>query len=130
VRGDEMISVNHKGNFNNTERFFRGALNRNYMGILDKYARKGVELLKNATPIDSGDTANAWDFQITQNKKGVSVIWTNSNDTEGIPVVILIQYGHSTRNGGYVEGRDFINPALRPIFDQIASDMWEEVRKL
>jgi len=125
-----MITIKQKGNFNNTEKFFKNVVSPDYIPILEKYARQGVEALTAATPVESGETANSWGYEISQSKKGTSVIWTNSHIVDGVPVVILLQYGHATGSGGYVQGRDFINPALKPIFDQIASNIWREVNRL
>lgn len=97
--------------------------------MLEKYAKDGVNALASATPVGSGATSRSWDYEITQTSKGVSISWHNSNLVNGIPLAILIQYGHGTRNGGYVQGRDFINPALQPIFDRMADDVWREVTK-
>jgi hypothetical protein len=86
--------------------------------------------LKNATPVDSGETANSWDYEIRHYPGGASIAWTNSHVVDGVPIAIILQYGHATRNGGYVQGRDYINPALRPIFEKMANDLWEEVTNI
>jgi hypothetical protein len=125
-----MISINHKGNFTKTEQFFRGVVTSDYVRVLEKYAREGVSTLASATPVDSGETANSWDYEIRHYPGGASITWTNSNVVDGVPVAILLQYGHGTRNGGYVQGRDYINPALKPIFEKIASELWGEVNNL
>lgn len=124
-----MITIKHNGNFKNTERFFKNVTSLNIKPILDKYGRKGVAALSSATPIDSGETANSWSYEIHTSKGSASIVWTNSHLSGGIPVAILIQYGHGTRNGGYVQGRDFINPTLKPIFDEMANNVWKEVTK-
>ena len=96
--------------------------------ILNKYGQAGVTALSNATPVESGKTANSWGYRIEQGRNQSKIICTNSSMTEnGMPIVILLQYGHGTRNGGYVQGRDFINKAIRPIFDEIAESAWKEV---
>lgn len=95
--------------------------------MLQKYGREGVRALSSATPIDSGKTANSWDYEIKQYQGGARISWTNSNVVDGVPIAIILQYGHGTRNGGYVQGRDYINPAIQPIFDKLAKDVWEEV---
>lgn len=125
-----MIKFKHKGNFKKTERLLTGALRVNVLAILHKYAKQGIIALSGATPKDTGITANSWDYFIKLSPKGYSISWTNSNTVNGIPIVILLQYGHGTGNGGYVEGRDFINPAIKPALDKIANDIFEEVRKL
>lgn len=124
-----MIKFSHKGNFDNTERFLKkgSTLSTNYARILEKYAIIGVNALSANTPIDSGKTAGSWDYKISITHDGAEIIWTNSNDADGTPIAILIQYGHATRNGGYVQGRDFINPVMQPIFDKISNDLWMEV---
>lgn len=125
-----MITFKHRGNFNNSEKFLSGVKKKNYRAILEKYAREGLLALRSATPKDTGETANSWDFEIITKRNGFSISWTNSNLVEGVPVVILLQYGHGTRGGTFVEGRDFINPAMRPIFDQISENLWKEVTSL
>lgn len=125
-----MISISHKGDFNKTDKFLRGVITSDYVRILEKYGREGVSALSSATPKDSGETASSWDYEIRHYTGGASITWTNSHVEDGIPIAILLQYGHATRNGGYVYGRDYINPAVRPIFDKIASEIWREVTKL
>jgi hypothetical protein len=125
-----MISFTHRGDFKNTERFLNGATNVNYRKILDAYGRKGVSALAAATPAESGMTANSWGYEIKISKSSLTIYWTNAHIVNGFSVVIGLQYGHGTRNGGYVAGRDFINPALQPIFDQIAQEAWQEVTRL
>ena len=94
---------------------------------IEKYAKQGLEALKNATPVDSGVTASSWYYRIEDNKGIISITYYNSNINDGVPIAIILQYGHATRNGGWVQGRDYINPAIQPIFDQIAADAWKEV---
>jgi hypothetical protein len=122
-----MITFKQTGSFAKTERMLNKALNGNPQRILEIYGREGVIALASATPKDTGETAYSWDYEIQTTPTGYNLIWTNSNVVSGVPVVILIQYGHGTGSGGYVEGRDFINPALRSIFDRIASKLYEEV---
>lgn len=123
------ISVKSKGNFNNTENFFKKNKNYDLAWKLNKYGLLGASLLAAATPMDSGKTAESWNYEIKKSQNGLKLIFTNSNENQGIPIAILIQYGHGTRNGGYVQGRDFINPVVRPLFDEIAKNVWEEVTK-
>jgi hypothetical protein len=125
-----MISINHSGNFNKTEKFFKSGLTSDYVRVLEKYAREGVIALASATPVKSGITANSWGYEINTHKGGATITWTNSNVKDGVPVVILLQYGHATRDGGYINGLDFINPAMRPIFEKIANDISREVANL
>lgn len=122
-----MVIVKQKGDFSKTEKFLNTISKKLYYRNLQKYAEQGVAALASATPIDSGTTANSWDYEIRQTKNSVSIYWTNSNVNKGVPIAVLIQYGHGTRNGGYVQGRDYINPAIRPIFDKIAENVWKEV---
>ena len=124
-----MIVIKQSGNFNNTEKFFKQALNPNYMSILEKYGRLGVAALAMATPTDSGLTSSSWDYNIVNSRGSVSINWTNSNIVDGVPIAVLIQYGHATRNGSYIQGRDYINPAIKSIFDNIADSAWREVTK-
>lgn len=125
-----MITFRHRGSFSNSERFLSQAKKRNYRAILEKYADQGTRALESATPKDTGLTANQWSHEIEITSRGFSIHWTNNNLVDGLPVVILLQYGHGTRSGSFVEGRDFINPAMRPIFDTIAENLWKEVTDL
>ena len=124
-----MIKVQVRGSFRNTEAFFGRMKQRRHLTGLSKYGPIGVAALQAATPVESGDTAKSWFYEIIERPGYYSIQWLNSNTEEPghIPVAVLIQYGHATRNGGMVLGRDYINPAMRPIFDQIAADMWKEV---
>lgn len=122
-----MVIVKQKGDFSKTEKFLNTINKKLYYRNLQKYAEQGVAALASATPIDSGTTANSWDYEIRKTKNSVSIYWTNSNVNKGVPIAVIIQYGHGTRNGGYVQGRDYINPAMRPIFDKIAENVWKEV---
>lgn len=122
------ISFHHKGNFDKTEKFLKKSLGRNWVDVLEKYAIEGVKALSSATPVDTGETAASWEYEIIQNEDGVSINWNNTHIENGYAnIAILLQYGHGTRNGGYVEGRDYINPALQPIFDEMAKAAWKEV---
>lgn len=125
-----MITFKHTGNFNKTDKFLKSASNLNYLSIFDKYAKAGVAALSAATPINSGETANSWGYQIKEIKNGIKIIWTNSHIVDGVPIAVILQYGHGTRNGGYVQGRDYINPAIQPIFDKIVNEAWGEVKAL
>jgi len=122
-----MVTVKHRGNFNNLERFFKNTRNADIRRILASYGEQGVRALAAATPTDTGKTASSWGYEIVANKGSFSLVWTNSNVNNGIPIAILIQYGHATGNGSYVQGLDYINPALRPIFEAIAEQTWREV---
>jgi len=123
-----MIQIKQKGNFNKLEQFFKNVSSLDY-GALEKYGKMGVEALASATPIESGETAQSWFYEIVKNHGGVRINWKNSHVVDGVPIAIILQYGHGTRNGGYVQGRDFINPAISPIFDKMTNDLWKEVIK-
>jgi len=123
-----VISVTSPGSFEKTTKFMHNILSGRIFRVLDRGGQKGVEALSDATPIDTGETASSWYYNIEHGRGFYSIIWYNSHEDGGSPVAILIQYGHGTGTGGYVPGRDFINPALRPVFDKIADDVWKEVR--
>lgn len=124
-----MISFKQTGKLSKTTKFLEKAKESVKLGTLDKYGREGVEALSAGTPVDSGKTAASWSYEI-QRKKGCAVIsFNNSNIQNGVPIAVIIQYGHATRNGGWVQGRDYINPALRPVFDKLANEAWREVTK-
>lgn len=125
-----MISFRTRGNFNNAERFLKRNLKMSYSDVLRKYAEEGVRALSSATPVDTGVTAASWNYEINKTNEGYSVIWKNSNIQKGVNIALILQYGHGTRNGGYVQGRDYINPALRPIFEKMADAAWKEVKKI
>lgn len=125
-----LITFEKKGDFSKTFRFLNKLLNREYLNILEKYGREGVARLKEYTPKDTGLTSESWDFVITHNKDNTSISFVNSNVNNYVNIAIILQYGHATRNGGWVEGVDYINPALQPIFDKMAKEAWEEVTKL
>lgn len=122
-----MISVKQKGDFSKLTRYLEKVKGVFKLSILDKYGREGVAALSSATPIDSGETANSWHYKVERKNNTASIAFYNSNIQNGVPIAIILQYGHGTRNGGWVEGRDYINPAIQPIFDRILADVWKEV---
>lgn len=124
-----MITFKQTGTFNNTERFLNRASKLDFQRILQKYATAGVNALASATPVDSGLTADSWGYEIKTAGSSCSILFTNSHVVDGVPIAIIIQYGHGTRNGGYIQGRDYINPVVQPLFDKIAEDAWREVTK-
>lgn len=125
-----MITFRQKGDFSKLTRYLERAKEVIKLGDLDKYGQEGVDALSSATPVDSGLTASSWYYKI-ENKNGSAIIsFHNSNVNNGVPIAIILQYGHGTSTGGWVEGRDYINPAILPIFEKIANDAWEEVTKL
>lgn len=121
------IRFKQKGDFKKTEKFLKKAQKNDFFKSIEKYARMGVSALESATPVDTGLTAGSWDYEIHQSRGSVSICWVNNNVNKGVPIAVILQYGHGTRNGGYVRGRDYINPAIRPIFDEIAEGVWKEV---
>lgn len=123
-----MVSFVQKGSWKNTESMLKNATGKNYRSILEKYARQGVSALAAATPKDTGLTAASWSYEIVVDSKGLSIEWHNNHVEKGYAnIALLLQYGHGTRTGGYVQGRDYINPAIKPIFDKMAHDAWKEV---
>ena len=125
-----LLYVKQKGDFKHTESFLNKLLRIDYISVINRYGKEGVQALKNNTPRDTGKTAESWYYEIRENKeKGViSLVFLNSNVVNGVPIAVIIQYGHGTRNGGYVRGIDYINPAIRPIFKSMANDIWKEVK--
>lgn len=123
-----MIKLSSTGNFNKTEKFLKRS--NNIKLDLDAYGRKGVAALAAATPVNSGETANSWYYEITKQNGKYTIAFKNSNINNGVPIAIILQYGHGTNNGGWVEGRDYINPAIQPIFDEMAEAAWKEVKRL
>lgn len=125
-----MFSLTSRGSFKNTEKFLRMISDGDIFSYLDHYGQQGADALAAATPVESGLTASSWSYEILKTKSSYSIVWGNTNVENGTPVAILLQYGHGTGTGGYVEGYDYINPALQPIFDQIAIDVWKAVTSL
>lgn len=125
-----MISFSHKGNLSKTTRYLEKIKHAVGLGLFDKYGREGVAALAAATPVESGLTASSWHYEITNKSGVVKITFYNSNIQNGVPVAIILQYGHGTGTGGWVEGRDYINPAIQPIFDKIANEAWREVTTL
>lgn len=125
-----MITFRQRGgDFSRLTKFLEKAKNAVKIGELDKYGREGVAALASATPVDSGLTANSWYYKIKRSNGSVSIEFCNSNIQNGVPIAIILQYGHGTGTGGWVEGRDYINPAIQPIFDKLAQNAWREVTK-
>jgi len=122
-----ILTYKTKGSFENTNKFFKRMSQKNIFKSLDKYGAEGVAALAAATPVDTGKTASSWSYEIRQTDSSVSIIWKNSNIVDGTPIAVILQYGHGTATGGYVQGVDYINPALRPIFDKITKKIWKEV---
>ena len=122
-----LIKLTSKGDFNKTLKFLKKMESFDVNNILERYAKEGVSALAAATPVDSGQTANSWGYEIVTKGETARIHWTNTHQNKGVYIAIILQYGHGTRNGGYVQGRDYINPAIRPVFDKIADAAWKEV---
>ena len=122
-----LIKLTQSGNFNKLNNFFEKILEKVDLGLLDRYGRQGVEALSNATPVDTGLTADSWGYTISNKGNKVQLNFTNSNIIDGVPIAIVIQYGHLTRSGCWVEGVDYINPAIQPIFNDLVNTMWKEL---
>ena len=122
-----MLSVKSEGNWKKTLGWLDEVSSVGIYSGLDRYGKMGVDALASATPVDTGSTASAWDYRIIRNRRGATIEWTNSNTPGGTNVAIILQYGHGTGTGGYVAGRDYINPAIRQVFDKIATEVWKKV---
>lgn len=122
-----MIVLKNKGDFSKTTNFLKRITKLDYKSILSKYGKMGVDALAKATPVDTGLTASSWSYEIVEDDGGATIYWKNSNVVKGVSIAVILQYGHGTGTGGYVEGIDYINPALRSIFEGIADDAWKEV---
>lgn len=124
-----MFKLTVKGDYKKSETFLQKIKRPDYRRALEKYGEAGVVALSVSTPIDTGLTSTMWSYEVKKISGGYEVVWTNSHIINGVNIAVILQYGHGTRNGGYVRGRDYINPAMRPIFDQLAQEAWEEVTK-
>lgn len=125
-----MVTFRHKGDFTKATVYLERAKKGVNIRSLDKYAKEGVAALSSATPVDTGNTANSWYYEIEQQNGTIRISFCNSNIQNGVPIAIILQYGHGTGTGGWVQGRDYINPSIQPIFDRITNDAWREVTKL
>lgn len=125
-----MISFRHKGDFSKLDKFLQKAKGVIKLSDFDKYGREGVAALASATPVDTGTTAASWYYEVRHENGSVTITFNNSNIQNGVPIAVILQYGHGTGTGGWVQGRDYINPAIQPVFDRIANDAWKEVTKL
>lgn len=124
-----MIEFRNKGDFKKTRKMLEKAEHMNIYSILRKYGELGVKALAESTPKDTGKTSESWSYSVKMDLHGASIYWSNSNIQNGIPIAVILRYGHGTGTGGYVQGRDYISPAIFPIFDGIAKSAWEEVTK-
>lgn len=125
-----MISIRQKGDFSKLSRYFERVREAARLGVLDKYGREGVAALASATPVKTGKTANSWTYGIERQNGSVAIVFRNTNINKGVPIAIILQTGHGTGTGGWVQGRDYINPAIQPIFDKIADSAWKEVTSI
>ena len=125
-----MIGFRQKGDFSKTTNFLKRSKQAVVSANIEQYAQEGVEALMSATPVDTGKTANSWYYKIEKTNESTTIRFCNSNIQNGVPIAIILQYGHGTRNGGWVEGLDYINPALQPVFDKLANKAWGEVTRL
>lgn len=124
-----MIVFESKGDFKRTGNFLKRLLKLDIYKVLDRYGREGVAALSSATPADSGLASTSWDYKTEVNRKSASITWLNHDIENGFPVAVMLQYGYGTGTGGYVQGRDYINPAIKPVFDKIANSVWREVTR-
>ena len=122
-----MITLKSHGTYSKTEMYLKKAANNSFYHSLSKYGEMGVKALQEATPKETGLTSESWSYRIEETGNSVRIIWTNSNRNKGVPIALILQYGHGTGTGGWVEGRDYINPAMQPVFDQIEREVWKEV---
>jgi hypothetical protein len=125
-----MISFSHKGDFSKAMRYLERVKQAAGLSILDKYGQEGVAALASATPVESGKTASSWYYEIERSGDSATITFLNSHVNKGVPIAIILQYGHGTGTGGWVQGRDYINPAIQPVFDRIADEAWKEVTRL
>ena len=123
----KVISVTQKGNFKKTDRFLSKLVGLHFERKLKLYGEKGVDALKAATPRDTGKTAESWTYEIVQERGRLALYWKNTNINNGVNIALIIQHGHATRSGSFIEGIDYINPAIRPIFNEMAKEAWKEV---
>lgn len=122
-----MVKFTNRGDLSKTRNFLNRIMHTDYRKILEKYGRRGVQALMENTPVDTGLTASSWGYEIVETANGYNIYWSNSNIVDGVSIAVILQYGHGTGTGGYVQGVDYINPALKPVFDGIAKEAWKEV---
>ena len=124
-----MIVIKKTGDYRRANSYLERLLEIVHLGILDKYGSKGVAALQAATPKETGRTANSWYYEISHTTSSASITWFNSNNNQGYNIAILIQYGHGTGTGAYIQGIDYVNPAMKDVFEQIANDVCEEIKR-
>lgn len=125
-----MFKVTTKGSFSNTYKYFNKLRDKEYLNILNKYGELGIHALREATPKDTGLTSESWYYEIVEGKEKTKIVWYNTNVNKGVNIALILQYGHATPSGTYVEGIDYINPAIKPTFDKMAVAVWSEVKNL
>ena len=125
-----MITFKNKGDFSKLTKYLENIKSSSKEDVLDRFGKEGVDALRSMTPVDSGKTANSWYYKRERSDGKAEISFCNSNIQDGVPIAVILQYGHGTRNGGWVQGRDYINPAIQPIFDKIVNEAWREVTKL
>ena len=125
-----MITFKQKGDFSKVTAYLEKQRSSKREKLLNKYGKLGVEYLSEATPMDTGETANSWSYIVNSSEDKMSIEWNNSNINNGVPIAIILQYGHGTGTGGYVQGRDYINPAIQAVFDEMIKELWEEMTKV
>lgn len=124
-----MVSFTVQGDFNKTETFLKRMKSKRMFNVFQRYGQEGVTALSNATPKKTGKTSKLWNYKVNITSQFASIIWSNSNRNKGVPIALMIQYGHGLPNGGYIKGIDYINPAMKPVFDKILNDVWKEVTR-
>jgi hypothetical protein len=122
-----IVSFKLHGDWSKTEKFLKAMEKADFSSVAERYGQIGVDALSRATPVDTGKTASSWGYVIEKSNDSFTINWINSNVNDGVNIAIILQYGHGTRNGGYVQGRDYINPAIRPIFDEMSDELWKMV---
>lgn len=122
-----IVTFKHRGNFKKTERFLNRIKGRKYLNALEQFGIEGCNALAAATPVRTGKTASSWTFEIERTSAHTRISWLNTNVNQNVNIAIILQYGHGTGTGGFVQGQDYINPAMKPIFDAIAENVWREV---
>lgn len=122
-----MLKFKQSGDFSKTKKCLEKLSKAPNDSLLDKYGQKGVDALSAATPVDTGKTASGWSYSIEKNEKGITIFWKNSNRNKGVPIALVLQYGHGNGHGGYIAGIDYINPAMRPIFEQLSAELGKEL---
>jgi len=125
-----MITVKHRGNFRRAEKFMTAMKKKRYLALLNTFGAAGVDALRNATPVDTGETAASWSYEVVRTPEGYTIYWKNSHTNKGVNIAVILQYGHGTGTGGYVRGIDYINPTMQKVFRQMADEIWREVQSL